>query len=440
MNLFTRVAISLAATAAAHYFSDEEVKKRRKIADDKNQKLLQKYQRNAEQQAEQRQREEELYSDLKNALDEIANAYLNELMPLIDQINAAYDNPYDRFGRFSFEIIPELVQESLGQLPTQGIQSSILEKLQNYAEKKFYERLIVRLPESELSSILSALKSSDARFLGNMIGLESVKLEVSKLIALIRYNKKLNTQTPKAVSQSNHLVFTGNPGTGKTTVARVIGSIFKELGLLSKGHVIETDRSGLVAEYVGHTAQKTNAVIDSALDGILFIDEAYTLTPTHKSDFGQEVIDTLLKRMEDQRNRLVVIVAGYPTQMDTFLSSNPGLKSRFNRYIKFEDFNRVELQKIFLQMLSDSNHFLGQGCYDHLVNIFGFMEEYGQLSSDFSNARTVRNLYEKVIERMALRFALDGDVDIRKVLPQDVAYEDTCDVLGIQYTGEYPSI
>lgn len=430
MNLFTRVAISMAISATAHYFGDEEVKKRRKIAEDKNQQLLQKYMR----QKEQQQRENDMYDDFKNALDEIIKVYLVGLKPLADQLSASYDNEFDWYARFHFEIIPELVHELVSQLSTQTVELSTLKRLQNYAVKNLHDLLDIRLSGTESSPILSTLKCRDAKLLSNLIGLDNVKLELSKLIALIKYNEKLNAQSVKIIAQSNHLIFTGNPGTGKTTVARMVGSIFKELGLLLKGHVIETDRSGLVAEYVGQTALKTNRVIDSALDGILFIDEAYSLTPRHTTDFGQEAIDTLLKRMEDQRNRLVVVVAGYPAQMESFLSSNPGLKSRFNRYIKFDDFNRVDLQKIFLQMLSESNHFLGQGCYDHLMNIFGFMEECGQSSCNFSNARAVRNLYEKVIERIALRFALDSEGDILKVLPEDIIYDDVCAVLGIQFS------
>lgn len=428
--MFTRVAISMAISASAHYFSDEEVKKRRKIAEDKNQQLLQKYMR----QKEQQQRENDMYDDFKNALDEIIKVYLVELIPLADQLSASYDNEFDRYGRFHFEIIPQLVHELVSQLSIQTVELSTLKRLQEYALKNLHDLLDVRLSEPESPPILSTLKCRDAKLLSNLIGLDNVKLELSKLIALVKYNERLNAQSVEIIAQSHHLIFTGNPGTGKTTVARMVGSIFKELGLLSKGHVIETDRSGLVAEYVGQTAQKTNRVIDSALDGILFIDEAYSLTPRHTTDFGQEAIDTLLKRMEDQRNRLVVVVAGYPAQMESFLSSNPGLKSRFNRYIKFDDFNRVDLQKIFLQMLSESKHFLGQGCYDHLMNIFGFMEECGQSSCNFSNARTVRNLYEKVIERIALRFALDSEGDILKVLPEDIIYDDVCAVLGIQFS------
>ena len=205
------------------------------------------------------------------------------------------------------------------------------------------------------------------------------------------------------------MIFTGNPGTGKTTVARIVAGIYKELGILQKGHLVETDRSGLVAEYVGQTAVKTNKVIDSALDGVLFIDEAYSLVGAGNEDFGKEAIATLVKRMEDNRDRLVVILAGYENEMQQFIESNPGLRSRFNRYIHFEDYSADELKQIFLGMLQkydfslqeDGERVLTEHLEKCVVN----------KGKDFGNARYVRNLFERTIKAQAVRLAAQPETD-----------------------------
>lgn len=184
--------------------------------------------------------------------------------------------------------------------------------------------------------------------LQTLIGLSEVKEEVSALANFVKIQQEREKKGMKAVGLSYHCVFTGNPGTGKTTVARILAAIYRDLGILKKGHLVETDRSGLVAEYVGQTAVKTNKIIDSALDGVLFIDEAYSLVQGGGNDYGQEAISTLLKRMEDDRNRLIVVLAGYSEDMKRFIDSNPGLQSRFNRYIHFSDYSADELKQIFM--------------------------------------------------------------------------------------------
>ena len=239
-----------------------------------------------------------------------------------------------------------------------------------------------------------------------LIGLSSVKTEVERLTNFIKI-KKLREKQGLPVSEiSYHCVFTGNPGTGKTTVARILANIYSELGVIKKGHLVETDRSGLVAEYVGQTAVKTNKIIDSALDGVLFIDEAYSLVNGGNNDYGSEAISTLLKRMEDDRKRLVVILAGYGNEMLTFINSNPGLQSRFNRYIDFPDYNADELFEIFKCNLKKHKYTLS-------VEAEAFISAYlsnavANKDKNFGNARFVRNLFEKTLEYQAMRLASIG--------------------------------
>lgn len=202
---------------------------------------------------------------------------------------------------------------------------------------------------------------------------------------------------------SYHCVFTGNPGTGKTTVARIIAHIYRELGVVKKGHLVETDRSGLVAEYVGQTAMKTNRNIDSAQDGVLFIDEAYTLVAGGQSDYRPEAIATLLKRMEDGWNRLVVILAGYGNEMKDFIDSNPGLRSRFNRYIHFPDYDAAELLAIYKRNLERYKYVLEEAAERHVGQRIG--QDIEQQDKYFGNARLARNLLEKTLEAQAMRLA-----------------------------------
>lgn len=239
--------------------------------------------------------------------------------------------------------------------------------------------------------------------LDSLTGLAPVKSEVRKLVSFIQIQEKRRTAGMKTVPVSYHLVFTGNPGTGKTTVARIIADIYRELGIVKKGQLVETDRSGLVAEYVGQTAVKTNKVVDSALDGILFVDEAYSLVQGGHGDFGPEAISTLLKRMEDDRDRLIVILAGYTTDMEDFINSNPGLRSRFNRYIEFPDYTAEELSDIFLSMAEKSQYSCNADIRSSLRDIMAKAAENGD--RNFGNARYVRNLFENAIQRQAVRLS-----------------------------------
>ena len=245
---------------------------------------------------------------------------------------------------------------------------------------------------------LRAIKELDA-----LIGLASVKAEINSLVNYIKVQRMREERGMRVSPVSYHCVFTGNPGTGKTTVARIVSEIYKELGILKKGHLVEIDRSGLVAEYVGQTAVKTNKIIDSALDGILFIDEAYSLVDGGNVDYGKEAIATLLKRMEDDRDRLVVILAGYTEDMKRFIDSNPGLQSRFNRYIEFSDYTAEELYQIFLSSANKYEYKLTEEASEYLKTTFETV--VANKDKNFGNGRFVRNTFERVVENQANRLS-----------------------------------
>ncbi|MDE6669641.1 MAG: AAA family ATPase [Muribaculaceae bacterium] len=242
--------------------------------------------------------------------------------------------------------------------------------------------------------------------LKKMIGLDSVKEQVRMLAGFVNVQRIRQQRGLKTAALSYHCVFTGNPGTGKTSVARIVGSIYRNSGILTRGHVVETDRSGLVAEYVGQTAVKTNRLIDSALDGVLFIDEAYSLLSESSNDFGYEAVSTLLKRMEDNRDRLVVILAGYGDKMQKFLDSNPGLRSRFSRHIVFPDYTADELTEIFRLMAAEQEYSVSDEALEKLRLIIS--AEVGKKARGFGNARYIRNLFERSIERQAARITAEG--------------------------------
>ncbi len=257
--------------------------------------------------------------------------------------------------------------------------------------------------------------------LNELVGLEAVKKDVKNLINLMKVRKLRQENDLPVPDMSLHMVFMGNPGTGKTTIARLISSLYASIGVLSKGQLVEVDRSGLVAGYVGQTALKTQEVVQSALGGVLFIDEAYSLASGGENDFGREAIETLLKAMEDHRDDLVLIVAGYDEPMEKFLSSNPGLESRFNKYFHFPDYTGEELFAIFRQRCEKNRYTLSPEAEEAAKALFDRL--YEERDDNFGNGRDVRNRFEDMIVRQANRVAAmekPGKEDLMAVLPEDL--------------------
>ncbi|MGB7342581.1 MAG: AAA family ATPase [Pirellulaceae bacterium] len=245
--------------------------------------------------------------------------------------------------------------------------------------------------------------------LNSLIGIEEIRHEVQTLINVCKLQQFRTAHSMPAGSVSLHMVFTGNPGTGKTTVARIVAKLFGAIGMIRRGHLIETDRSGLVAEFQGQTGPKTNAKIDEAIDGVLFIDEAYSLAPETGTDsYGLEAIQTLLKRMEDDRDRLIVILAGYPQPMETLLKSNPGLSSRFSRRCDFPDYDDVELASIFDRLAESQHYKLTDEFRSELLRII--QQHVASKDEHFGNGRLVRNLFENVIRNLANRIVESAEL------------------------------
>ena len=267
-------------------------------------------------------------------------------------------------------------------------------------------------PPEKIEDLLSELDG--------YVGLTAIKKEVRSLVNMVTVHKMRQENGLPAPDLSLHMVFSGNPGTGKTTVARIMARIYHSLGILSKGHLVEVDRGGLVAGYVGQTAIKTGKVIASAMGGVLFIDEAYALNGGGENDFGQEAINTILKAMEDHRDDLVVIVAGYDGLMDDFVHSNPGLESRFNRFLHFDDYSVDEMMDIFRMRCE-------KGCYQLDEDAAPLVREFilfaNTNSISFGNGRGVRNLFEQILVAQCDRLAQAENVsreDLMRITAADV--------------------
>lgn len=333
----------------------------------------------------------------------------------------------DRIIKMQAELLRSMTAKNLQRMSTDfwsdGIYSldQIEKEVQNHIaemDRQQERRTVTDTTTETDSSVVTQKEQEDTephetlealqQELQSYIGLEQIKDEVQDLIHLVMVHQMRREHDLPVAELSLHMVFSGNPGTGKTMIARLMARIYKTLGILSGGQLVEVDRSALVAGYVGQTAAKTMEVLEKAKGGVLFIDEAYTLSRGGgENDFGQEAIDTILKYMEDHREELVVIVAGYDALMEAFIQSNPGLKSRFNRYLHFSDYTAEELVQIFL--LRCETH-----CYtvsaDAQEAVKQYLEQMQMTAGSFGNARGVRNLFEKILVQQANRLATSEHV------------------------------
>lgn len=334
-------------------------------------------------------------------IKDAARFIVEEQVGSVSMIQRKFSIGYNRAGMIMDQLEQlGVVGEALGSKPRE-----VLVVRTEELDEIFSEKVYVKFNTGDSATEDEIIMDSQNE-LQSLIGLSSVKAEVERLTNFIKIMKVREKQGLPVSEISYHCVFTGNPGTGKTTVARILANIYSELGVIKKGHLVETDRSGLVAEYVGQTAVKTNKIIDSALDGVLFIDEAYSLVNGGNNDYGTEAISTLLKRMEDDRKRLVVILAGYSNEMQTFINSNPGLQSRFNRYIDFPDYNVDELLEIYKRNLKKHKYTLSTEA-ETFISAY-LANAVANKDNNFGNARFVRNLFEKTLENQAMRLANIG--------------------------------
>lgn len=281
----------------------------------------------------------------------------------------------------------------------------------------------IKIPKVEVKhAILNEIEEE----MSSLVGMNEMKRMIKEIYAWIFINKKREEQGLKAGKQALHMMFKGNPGTGKTTVARLVGKLFFQMNVLSKGHLIEAERADLVGEYIGHTAQKTRDLIKKALGGILFIDEAYSLARGGEKDFGKEAIDTLVKHMEDKQHDFVLILAGYPREMEHFLSLNPGLLSRFPLVVDFPDYSVDDLMEISNLMMAEREYKFHQDAAiklrEHLMKVKSVTHP-----SKFSNGRYVRNIIEKSIRSQAMRLLLTDKYhreDLLTIKSQDLVFSE----------------
>ncbi|WP_409305514.1 stage V sporulation protein K [Peribacillus sp. SCS-155] len=280
------------------------------------------------------------------------------------------------------------------------------------------------ISERELPIQHLALKEIEEE-MNALVGMEEMKRMIKEIYAWIYVNKKREEKGLKTGRQALHMMFKGNPGTGKTTVARLIGKLFQKMNVLSKGHLIEAERADLVGEYIGHTAQKTRDLIKKAIGGILFIDEAYSLGRGGEKDFGKEAIDTLVKHMEDRQHEFILILAGYSREMEEFLTLNPGLHSRFPLVIDFPDYSIDQLMEIGDRMLNEREYGLSRDAERKLRMHLMYLKAMGPIT--FSNGRYIRNIIEKSIRTQAMRLLIDDTYDrndLFTIRSQDLYFEE----------------
>lgn len=357
----------------------------------------------------------ELLQILRDKLDSRRMRMTKEALEYVEkQLFEAYRKRDNAFGNARF--VKSLLELAMRRMASRLYASNRSQSLENLSllTKEDFKSVMTERRATEVKAPIDTELLHEARDrLQKLVGIPSVKQEVMEYVKLVHYHR-LKGKDPQSLL-SSHFVFTGNPGTGKTTVARILADILKALGLLKKGHLVECDRQSLVAGYIGQTALKTEAIIQKSLGGVLFIDEAYALsTQANTSDFGQEAVETLLKRMEDNRGEFVAIVAGYPEEMETFLSSNPGLRSRFDTYIHFDDYDGGEMLSIAKAMIADEGLSLEPEAENHLKVI---VEQYVLSRSKYSgNARDVRKLVKKIIRNHHLRIASSTELFVEENL------------------------
>lgn len=338
-----------------------------------------------------------------NVLDSIYAKYINNTKLLIKHI--PYDNNEENVQKLDNKTI-NIIKEDTNY--SNSIKTDNIVSGNHYVQAELPKTLLKKQEEEVV--VTETLEELLAN-LNELIGLDNIKKDINDMVNLIKVRNMRKEKNLPVTDMSFHLVFTGNPGTGKTTIARLISKIYNKLGVVSKGQLVEVDRSGLIAGYVGQTAIKVKEKVDEAMGGVLFIDEAYTLTQNDgENDFAEEAVATLLKYMEDYRNDLVVIVAGYTDLMQEFIASNPGLKSRFNKYLEFKDYTIDELKDIFLLQCKKNEFTLDENLHKNLKqNIQKQIEKH---PDTFGNARGVRNYFEKVLVNQANRLTSEATESI----------------------------
>lgn len=348
----------------------------------------------------------------------------DEAKKLVEKmITEAYRNRDKTFGnaRFAYSIIDEgkmnmglrlMKRQDVKQLTKAEMSTIIDEDINKIIATKYKKKVDIEIDEHLLRESLKELN--------NLVGLENIKTEINELVKLVRYYRETGKDVLNRFSL--HTVFTGNPGTGKTTVARLIGKIYKALGLLERGHIVETGRDGLVAGYIGQTALKTKEKMDEAMGGVLFIDEAYALSDGGQNSYGKEAIEVILKNMEDNRGKMAVIVAGYPDNMDVFLKSNPGLMSRFDRTLHFKDYSTETLYNIAVYLFSLENLKISPEAEAHLKKYLD--DIYNARDKYFGNAREIRKTVEQTVKKQNLRMASLTNEQRTPEMIETVALED----------------